>query len=63
MKDYRQEYEELKWEFDKIYSKLYLSEQENKDLKRENKRLEKKINMLIEKVVDLSSARGVKPSI
>ena len=61
--DYKKEYEELKEEFDKLFAKLYLSEEEKKTLIRENRRLEKKLNMMIEKVVDLSSMLGIKPSI
>ena len=61
--DYEKEYKELKEEFDRVFNKLYLASEENKQLLKENKRLEKKVNMLIERVVDLSFRLGIKPSL
>ncbi len=39
--DFEKEYNELKEEFERLWKKLYLSEEENKTLKKEIKKLEK----------------------
>lgn len=60
--DFEQEYNELKKEFDRIFCKLYLAEEENKLLLKQNKQYEKKLDMLIERIVDLSHMLGIEPS-
>lgn len=61
--DYEKEYKELKEEFDKVFNKLYLATEENKQLVKENKKMEKRLNILIERVIDLSHQLGIEPRI
>lgn len=56
-------YNDLKKEFDKIFAKLYLANEENKLLLKQNKMLEKKIDILLKRIVDLSNQLGIKPQI
>ena len=61
--DYEKEYKELKVEFDKVFNKLYLATEENKQLAKDYKKMEKRLNILIERVIDLSHQLGIEPRI
>lgn len=56
-------YNDLKKEFDKIFAKLYLANEENKMLLKENKQLKKKIDYLLGRIVNYASRLGEKPEL
>ena len=59
----RELYNDLKKEFDNIFAKLYLANEENKMLLKENRQLKKKIDYLLDKIVNYASRLGEKPEL
>lgn len=59
---YKEHFEVIEEELvekEKLFSKLYLATEENKALTKELKRLEKKYQMLVDRLVDYASRLGI----